>query len=169
MITGAAALLKEEKVPTWVELERTDLRLIPDEHRLTAPPLLEAGKDHEHALSILQDALGFEAGSELVTIASPIEQVRVRREHLPHTVEKRLDARERYAHFIRPTLETPYEVWRRQDGNGHKHHYIAAFTGKNDLTVSVRIDEAGNLFWNFMQRDGRRMNGLREGELLHCR
>lgn len=164
-----SSLLKEEKIPSWIELERPDLRLIPEEHRLSAPPMLDPGQDHEHALSILQDALGFDAHTELITISSPIEQIHIRREHLPHTVEKRLDARERYAHFIRPTIENPYEVWRRHDGKGHKHHYIAAFAGKNDLTVSVRVDEHGNVFWNFMQRNGRKMNGLREGELLHFR
>jgi len=162
-------LLNEDKTPTWVELGRIDLRHAPDEHRLEAPRMLDAGVDHNQALSILQDALGFEAHTKLVSITSPIEQVNIRREHLPHTVEKRLDARERYAHFIRPTIETPYEIWRRNDDNGYKHHYIAAFSGKSDLTVSVRIDESGNLFWNFMQRDRRRMNGLREGELLYFR
>lgn len=165
----SSTLLKEEKIPAWAELGRGDLREIQDEHLIEAPQLLDAGANFEQALSILQDALGFGAGTGIVSVTSPIELVTIKREHLPHTVEKRLDARERYAHFIRPTVETPYEIWRQEGEHGYKHQYIAAFRGKNDLTVSVRTDDAGNLFWNFMQRDRRRMNGLREGELLYFR
>jgi hypothetical protein len=35
--------------------------------------------------------------------------------------------------------------------------------------LAVRIEPDGCVFWNFMQREDRKMNKLREGELIYFR
>lgn len=157
------------ELKTWKDYDLLDLRKIPDHHRLISPALLEAGTTHEEALRVLEAALMFKPGDLHVVIDSPVEAVTIKKTNLSHTVEKRVDARERYALYIRPTIIEPYEIWRAEDWDGFRHHYIAAFFGKNDITVTVRTDPGGNMFWNFMQRDARRMNNLRQGELIHSR
>jgi hypothetical protein len=166
---SAAELEVVAEVKTWEDYGLLDLRKIPNHHRLAPPPLLEAGTTHEEALRVLEDALMFKPGDLHIAIDSPVEVVTIKKTNLLHTVEKRLDARERYALYIRPTLIEPYEVWKAQAWDGPRHHYIAAFLGKNDITVTVRIDLDGNMFWNFMQRESRRMNNLRQGELIYSK
>ena len=102
-------------------------------------------------------------------VTSPVEYVVIQRDKLPHTVEKRIDARERYALFIHPTLTNPYEIWRTEYDDGIRSRYIASFSGDNDIVVMVRVEPNGNIMWKFMQREARRMNKLRLGELIYYR
>lgn len=167
-MNNVAILELVEGTKTWEDYGRLDLRKLPKHHRLNAPELLEAGETHEDAVRILEAGLQLQGGPQVV-FYSPVQEVIIKKEHLPHTVEKRLDARERYALYVKPTIEEPYEIWRVQEDEGFRHRYIAAFVGKHDITVTVKIDPDGDIFWNFMQRDDRKMNKLREGELLHFR
>ena len=45
------------------------------------------------------------------TVKTPADDVVINRESLEHIAEDRRARRERYAHFILPTLEYPEEVW----------------------------------------------------------
>jgi hypothetical protein len=83
-------------------------------------------------------------------------------------VEKEADGRERYAHFIVPTLEDPFEVWNvlYTDG-GVRRRYIGLFEGTADLMVVVRENLDGSLFWNVMQAKSKKMNGHRLGYLAY--
>lgn len=80
-------------------------------------------------------------------------------------VEKRSDARERFANYILPTLEKPFEVWLKQHEDGKlRENYIGLFRdAKYSLLVVVRINRDGSLMWNIMQRKDRDMDKLRDG------
>lgn len=153
----------------WKYLNRPDLKS-PDISRLPAPQLLPEAADRDAATAILQQALIPDGGAMRV-IETPIEQVVIRGEWLPHMVEKRADARERYANFVVATLENPFEVWlTAYDDGTYRKRYIGVFTGAKDLLVVLRENRDGSLWWevyNMMQRDSKGLNKLREGTLLY--
>lgn len=153
----------------WKYLNRPDLKS-PDIPRLPAPPLLPEAADRDSAAAMLRQALIPDGGAMRV-IETPIEQVVILGEWLPHMVEKRADARERYANYVTATLEKPFEVWlTAYDDGTYRKRYIGVFTGAKDLLVVLRENRDGSLWWevyNMMQRDSKGLNKLREGTLLY--
>lgn len=93
----------------------------------------------------------------------------IRRELLAHMVEKRPDARERFANYVLPTLTQPFEVWLKQHEDGKlRENYIGLFREtKYSLLVVVRINRDGSLVWNIMQREDKKMDKHREGMLVY--
>ena len=76
--------------------------------------------------------------------------------------------RERYANFIVPTLESPFEVWAVEYVGGQvRNRYIGLFQGERDFLVSVRVNLDGSVVWNVMQADDKQMNGRRVGTLIY--
>jgi len=104
-------------------------------------------------------------------VRTPIEEVAIRAELLPHTVEKRADARERYANYVLATLRDPFEIWLTAYEDGaYRKRYIGVFKAERDLLVVLRENRDGSLFWelyNLMQRDAKGLNRMREGVLLY--
>jgi SPP1 gp7 family putative phage head morphogenesis protein len=151
--------------PDWKTLGLPDLRTMTG--NVDAPPLLESGATRAQALDTIRGALGVEPGGG-VLVQTPVEMVMLLDASLPHVVEKDVDARERYANFILPTLRNPTEVWAtRYDDATVRHRYIKLFTGsKYDLLVIVRVEPDGSIFWNMMQRDRKKMNDLRVGDRI---
>ena len=95
----------------------------------------------------------------------------IRAELLPHIVETRADARERYANYALATLRDPFEVWLTayEDGS-YRKRYIGVFKSDKDLLVVLRENRDGSLVWdlyNLMQRGAKGLNRLREGRLLY--
>ena len=85
-------------------------------------------------------------------------------------VEKRKDARERYAHYVFPTLTEPVEVWELVDEWGAvKRRYIALFEGKYDFMVVIVRWPDGSVFWNMMHAKRRNMNSHRKGVCIYKR
>ncbi|MBE2244184.1 MAG: minor capsid protein, partial [Burkholderiaceae bacterium] len=156
-------------LPTWRDFGRPDLREIDPAWRLPDPGMLPKAPSRQLAQQMLFDVL-LPGGQAVRQIATPVETVAVRRELLPHVVEKEEDGRERYANFILPTLQQPFEVWLTPYDDGtYRKRYIGLFQAKNDLLVIVRENRDGSLFWevyNMMQRDKRQLNQLRVGTLL---
>ena len=165
--SGSASAIAQAVVgqPTWKTLDLPDLREFTA--LASAPALLEGAATNEAALSILRDALGIEARGS-VTIKTPVESVLLQDASLFHVIEKRGEARERYANFVLPTLTRPTEVWATAYDDGSlRHRYIKLFSGsKNDLLVIVRVDPDGSIFWNMMQRERKRINDQRVGERI---
>lgn len=151
---------------TWGEYGRADIRDVDAGLRTPAPALREAGKTGEEAVSILRDALGLSDATPSRVVPTPVDDVVLRGDLLAHIVADRQSARERYADFILPTLTDPFEIWLTRYEDGYRKRYIGLFTGRNDLLVVVRENRDGSLMWNVMQRDDRKMNGMREGGLL---
>lgn len=83
-------------------------------------------------------------------------------------VEKDVDARERYANFVMPTLVAPFEVWAtRYDDGAIRPRLIGLFKGARQLAVILRMNRDGSLFFNMMNPDDRRLDNFRVGSLLH--
>jgi SPP1 gp7 family putative phage head morphogenesis protein len=152
--------------PTWQTLGLEDLRAVKPTG--VTPPLLDRAGTSSEALKTLRNSLGMEEGSSIV-VQTPVEIVRLLDASLLHIVEKRLDARERFANFILPTLRNPTEVWATEyDDATLRHRYIKVFAGaKYDLLVIVRVEPDGSIFWNMLQRERKKLNDLREGKLLY--
>ena len=154
--------------PTWKDLGRPDLRAasIP---RLPDPGVLPTMEGGESALEQMTRALIPDGNLNLVR--TPIEEVAIRAELLPHTVEKRADARERYANYVLATLRDPFEIWLTAYEDGaYRKRYIGVFKAERDLLVVLRENRDGSLFWelyNLMQRDAKGLNRMREGVLLY--
>lgn len=127
--------------PDWRSQGRPDLRAVPQEQRLPAPALLPAGKTRQEGEAILARALGLDK-RPLIEVATPVSRVFLKRELLAHMAEKEADARERYANFILPTLQNPYEIYLTEYEDGFRERYIGLFTGKSDILTVVRINRA---------------------------
>lgn len=153
----------------WQKKGLPSLRAVPETDKLPPPSLLPAARTAEYAERQLAEALGFTGKEKLLTIATVMGTRAIRRDKLAHMVEKRLDARERFANYILPTLQSPYEVWLVEHMDGKlRENYIGLFReSKYGLLVIVRVNRDGSLLWNVMQRDAKGMDRLREGWLVY--
>lgn len=154
--------------PTWKDLGRPDLRS-PDVRRLPDPGVLPTAEGADAAVGMMRSVLVPDGVVNIVH--TPIEDVAIRPELLPQTVEKRDDARERYANYALATLRDPFEVWLTAYSDGsYRKRYIGVFKAGSDLLVVLRENRDGSLIWdlyNMMQRDAKGLNRLREGRLLY--
>jgi hypothetical protein len=151
---------------TWKDYERPDLRSVPNEKRIIMPAVLERSETKEQAVEVVALAMGLSKLKPLRVVQTPISEVAIRYEWLSHLVEKKKDARERYANYILPTLTNPFEIWLTEYEDGPRHRYIGLFQGQNDLMSVIRINKDGNLLWNIMQAKDKKMNKMRIGKLL---
>lgn len=155
---------------TWKDYGRPDLRRVAAADRPAAPALLPGpAATRAAALAMLEQALGVSANNVLRIVETPVETAVIRHEWLPHLVEKTMDGRERYANFIQPTLEAPFEVWLSAYADGYRKRYIGLYAGATDLMVVVRENHDGSLMWNIMQADDKAMNKQRHGALLYAK
>ena len=163
-----ANLPEPAQARTWKDMGLGPLRDVPAEERLPAPELLPVAESQEEAEKRLAEALGFTDERQRI-VKTPMGSRVIRRELLAHMVEKRADARERFANYVLPTLERPFEVWLKQHEDGKlRESYIGLFhEAKYSLLVVVRINRDGSLVWNMMNREPKKMDSLREGMLVH--
>jgi SPP1 gp7 family putative phage head morphogenesis protein len=166
----AAVVKAIEGQPTWQDLGRPDLRA-PTVTRLPDPGILPAQDSLEAAIQQMNSVLVPDGVMNVVN--TPIEEVAIRPELLEHLVEKRSDARERYANYVLDTLREPFEVWlTAYDDGRYRKRYIGVFSGPSDLLVVLRENTDGSIYWdmyNMMQRNSKKLNKLREGTLLYGR
>ena len=153
---------------TWKDMGLRPLRDVPAEERLPAPELLPIADSQEEAEKRLAEALGFTDERQRI-VETPMGSRVIRRELLAHMVEKRPDARERFANYVLPTLIQPFEVWLKQHEDGKlRENYIGLFREtKYSLLIVVRINRDGSLVWNIMQREDKKMDKHREGMLVY--
>lgn len=152
---------------TYSDYRRADARNVPREQRQPAPAMLPAASSQAEALETLANALGVSRQQPFRLVNTPVGIQVIEYRYLPHTVEKRAHARERYGNFVLPTLERPFEIWRSMyDDAAERLRYIGLFDAERDLMVIVRVNRDGSVVWNFMQARDRDMNGLRTGRLV---
>ena len=153
---------------TWKDMGLRPLRDVPAEERLPAPELLPVAESQEEAEKRRAEALGFTDERQRI-VKTPMGSRVIRRELLAHMVEKRADARERFANYVLPTLERPFEVWLKQHEDGKlRESYIGLFhEAKYSLLVVGRNNRDGSLVWNMIDRGPKKMDSLREGMLVH--
>ena len=150
----------------WKALGRPDLRDMTP--KADAPAMLAQAGSLSEAASLLRGALGVPVGAGRA-VKTPVGRVTILDELLEHVVEKRSDARERYANFVLPTLMAPDEVWQvSYDDDTLRKRFIKLFSGaKYDMLVIVNQLPNGNIVWNLINRDRKGMNALRVGQLLY--
>jgi SPP1 gp7 family putative phage head morphogenesis protein len=154
---------------TWKDYGRDDLRNIPDEARLPKPNLEPAASTQREAMETVMRATGLTEEIRFRTITTPIEDVIIHADRLPHMLEKRLEARERYANFILPTLTAPREIWLTKYADGWRRQYIGLFKGDHDMVAVVRVNRDGSILWNIMEAKDKKANKHREGIFIYGR
>ena len=146
---------------------RPDLRAVAEAYKLPAPQILPSSETLDAAIQVMAGTIGV---SELVPtriITTPVEDVTARFDMLKHLVEKRGEDREKYAHYLMPTLLSPFEVWRvAYEGGEFRNRYIGLFLGPRSLAVSVQVSLEGALLWNMMQEAPVGINKHRRGQLI---
>lgn len=168
-----------EKTPPWRTWRDFGLPRIADTPpglRIPAPPLTPRQPDEAQALDALANALGAGDGRpRVVTTPTGLDDVVIRIEHLRHIVKERGQARERFGHFVHPTLTTPLEVWltptTTQAGTlVYRRRFVAVFdeegVAKGHLAVAQENKDESLLWTTY--RHGR-IDSVREGLLLYRR
>ncbi len=146
-----------------------------DALRMEAPSLLPKAASRQAAVAQLASVLGVSAAMPRRWIETEIpvpalSKVMIEYGYLAHMVDKDHDARERYAHFILPTLIRPFEAWATlYDDGSIRPRLISLFRGKRQIAVILRINRDGSLFYNVMNADDKRIDDFRVGELLYGR
>lgn len=155
-------------VTNWEKLGLRRVKDIPQEERLPAPELLPKAPDRQEAVAQLANALGFTEGMNVLLVKTPLGERLVRRDLLPHMVEKEADGRERFAKYVLPTLQEPFEIWLKEHEDGKlRENYIGLYSGaKYSVLAVIRINRDGSLFYNFMHREDKKIDKLREGLLV---
>jgi SPP1 gp7 family putative phage head morphogenesis protein len=166
--TSAWDTAEKKEVPgkTWKELNRPDIRNLDESYFHKAPKELPEGKNLDEALAILKEALGISEERKSYIIKTPVDEVIIDEQFLSHMVEKRSNRRERYANFIIPTLEEPFEIYLRQFEDGYRPQYIGLFQGKHNILISILVNKDGSFLYNYMQASNAEMNRQRKGELI---
>lgn len=157
-------------LPTFKTLELPDLRDLDTEARRDPRDEITAGCTAEEALALLELYMGFTAAEMTEIIkATPIGDMRIIRDNLPHIVEKRGEARERYVRLALDTLENPYEIWETPyDDSMMRYMFIGAYKQRQQMLVVV-APWNGKVLWNFMHTEAKSLNKHRKGKLLYCR
>ncbi|MCL2344289.1 MAG: PBECR2 nuclease fold domain-containing protein [Desulfobulbus sp.] len=153
---------------THTDLALPVLQSIADNLKLPAPALLPKAATRVAAAEMVRGVLGLSEANPAVMVKTPAGDVLLRNEYIDHIVEKEPDARERFANFILPTLQDPFEVWLTMYDDGRpRRRYIGLYqTSKYDILVIVRVLTDGSVLWNLMHADARRLNRQRVGKLL---
>ena len=139
---------------TFRDFALPGLAATPAALRLQVPRLLDKADNAAAALAQLTIALALpKSGWRRVETPAGLDDVVIAQSFLPHIVEKRGAARERYAHYILPTLMDPLEVWlsRYEDGS-FRRRFIAVFEGNRgpQSYVIARENRDGSFFFNFI-------------------
>ena len=157
-------------LPNWQSLGHSDLRYLSIEHFRSPMPEVDASDTHEGAISILEKHLGFlEPEIKIITKPTPLWTLNIIRDSLPHIVEKRRDARERYVNMALDTLANPYEIWEAMYDDGlARYQFIGTYQQKYQMLVVVAPWD-GKVLRNYMQTERKSLNKHRCGDLLFKR
>ena len=153
------------------DADKTPASLIPP-----APPHLPRAKDKDAQLQVIKTAVGMEKnGVRVVRTPGRLDDVVIRKEHLPHLVRKQ--PREEWANYILPTLEDPLEVWLSPVKNNatgkivYRRYFITLFddAGKNRGALAIaQENKDSSLLWTFFPRGKmRQIDKQRQGFLLY--
>jgi hypothetical protein len=154
------------------DLGLPDARDLPRSVRLKSPDLIETSASFEERLAALVTTVT--AGSLVRWVDTPgdLDPVPINRRTLVHIADPAEQpdvARTRYANFIIPTLQNPFEVWDTpyQDGT-IRRRFLALFEhgdGAKGGMGMVRINKDGTLLWTWYPTRTRSLNREREGFL----
>jgi len=105
-------------------------------------------------------------------VETPVGDVALRPELLPATVAA-ATGRERFANFVVPALEKPFEVWLVPYADGvYRRRFLAIFDGQVPTMMVLRENRDGSLAWSvyeLSERTEEALNEARKGMLLYGR
>lgn len=160
--------ISERHSTDWRKLNLPSAKELHNLHGVaeSSPQLGKTAHSVDVALSVLRTGLDMGTG-DIKRVKTPVEEIVIDDAWLPHIVEKRDAARERYVDWIMPTLERPTEVWMAAHGEGEtRTRYIKLFSdGKYDMLVVVNTTK-DSLLWNVIPMPTRSLDNQRTGELL---
>ena len=153
------------------DADKTPASLLPP-----APPRLPPVKGRDAQLQVIKTAIDLpDNGVRRVRPPGRLDDVVIRKEHLPHLVEKQ--HREQWANYILPTLEDPLEVWLspvKLKPSGkivYRRHFITLFDDAGKTRGALAIDQENkdsSLLWTFFpQNKMRQIDKRRKGFLLY--
>lgn len=157
-----------EGLPRWSQLDRPpifglDRALVTPQQ---APALLPVALGADDAARMVRDAVL--RGEPRRVLRTPLEELTL----VPELLQPGLagtDA-ERWANFVAPTLENPFEVWLTPFADGtYRKRYLGLFDGLVNVLFVVRENRDGTLAWealDALQADVDRAHRLRLGTLL---
>lgn len=162
---------EQEGQKGWRDYGLEDLRHIDIQHNIQAPDEIKRAETIEEAVNILAHTFGLVEGVDETTLKTCIGDIIVARKNLEHIVEKRAEARERYANHALTTVLTPFEVWLTEYNNNagtteRRYVFISLFNSKRQIMVVVSFWEQ-NILWNLMHSDKKNLNKHRHGELIY--
>lgn len=161
---------KIEEGPNWKTLNLEDIRDLDSNTRREPRELIEAAENEDDAVEKLAINLGLrDALVDRRIINTVIGGIVIIRDKLVHIVEKRKEARERYVLYALDTLENPYEVWRCTDRGAIRYCFVGVYKTRNQMSVTIQILDNGNVLWNFMHTEAKRLNRHRRGDLIYSR
>jgi len=157
---------------TFKDLDLPRATALPRSVRIPEPPLVETSGDFAARLALLEAAVT--RGERVRWVQGPgnLEPVPITRRSLTHIADPG-DApdlqRTRFANFIVPTLESPFEVWdvAYRDGSTRRH-FLALFDSEDRArggTGVVRINRDGSLLWTWFPNRIGKIDGRRRGVL----
>jgi SPP1 gp7 family putative phage head morphogenesis protein len=157
-----------EGVKSWQEYGRPGL-LDAAVERLPQQMVLAAASSPEEAGTQLSRAiLGFR--QQLRVVDTPVGEVPLKAELLPASVAA-ATGRERFANFVVPTLEKPFEVWLTPYADGvYRRRFLAIFDGRTPVVMVLRESRDGSLAWSMYElseRTEEALNEARKGVLLY--
>lgn len=159
---------------TYTDHRLPDARKLPPAAHVPMPAIIETSTQFDERLDALVASVT--AGSMVRWVNTPgrLDPVPINRRTLVHIADptdKPDISRTRYANFIIPTLQQPFEVWDTpyQDGT-IRRRYLALFAA--DKTTSggigvVRINKDGTLLWTWYPARTRGLNRKRQGTLRY--
>lgn len=142
---------------------------LPSSFRADCIQTLPIQKCQDSAFQLVTDIFGFAELNEAIAFETVIGNVVCKKEHLYHIVEKRQNARERFAAHAKATILDPFEVWAAEySDESIRYKFIGTFAEKNQIVVIVAKFQE-HLFWNYMNMEAKKLNKLRTGNLLFQR
>lgn len=153
---------------SWTNFGRPQL-LDAAVERLPQPLVLPAaGSPEEAATQLSRAILGFRQQQRVVD--TPVGEVALRPELLPAAVAA-ATGRERFANFVVPALQNPFEVWLVPYADGvYRRRFLAIFDGQVPVMMVLRENRDGSLAWSVYELSERTVDALneaRKGTLLY--
>jgi|GEM_PF-3090780 len=138
------------------------------------PELIATSTDFNERLETLDNVVTSGSLVRWVDTPSNLDPVPIKRSTLIHIADPGDNpdfSRTRYANFIIPTLQQPFEVWDTpyQDGT-IRRRYLALFENRERTKGGfgmVRIYKDGSLLWTWYPMRAKQLNRQREGSLRY--
>jgi len=162
---------------TFRDAGRLPAKEIPNDQRAPSPEKFPSVKEvgEKKYLELLYKELGLEDRDQSSIPTVDKDLAVFSRENLKHFYEKQ-DGRERYASYLKPTLQNPFEVYLTEYTNGKSFEYRKVYIGlfhdtqkREDVFIVLRKEKDSTVFWNAFERKTPQVDKLRKGVLVYAK